>query len=187
MSILDRLFGRNLTMEKATPATTDAQSLERYEYLLRTAKPDTIEQAHVDAFDRLSPQQRDLVFDRLLAVSPAAERPLDASSATLAKTITRAESRRPGIVTRILGDDPTGDENGGRRATADAGSLLGSFATYAIASTAIDAIFWAGLIGSTVAADDGSWSAQPESTDTGGDDFGGNDFAGNDFFGGFDF
>ena len=33
---------------------TDEQAVERYRYMLRTAPPDTIEQAHEEAFSRLS-------------------------------------------------------------------------------------------------------------------------------------
>lgn len=176
MALLDRILGRNITITTPEPPTNDEQAVERYEYLLRTAKPDTIEQAHVDAFEKLTPEQRDLVFDRFAADLPTGESPADASPAALAKTATRAEAREPGILTRTFGDGRS--RNGDNDALG--GSFLGSFATYAIASTAIDAIFWAGLIGTTVVANTDASPDTPDSTDAAG-------VSGMDFFGAFDF
>src|SRR5688500_3234244 len=36
----------------------DAQALERYRYMLKTAPPETLEQAHAEAFAKLTPEQR---------------------------------------------------------------------------------------------------------------------------------
>ncbi|MDF9457858.1 hypothetical protein P5837_30560 [Bacillus cereus] len=44
---------------------TDQQAVERYRYMLRTAPPDTIEQAHEEAFARLTPEQRRLALEQL--------------------------------------------------------------------------------------------------------------------------
>ena len=41
----------------ATP-DNDAQALERYRYMLRTAPPETLEQAYAEAFAKLTPEQR---------------------------------------------------------------------------------------------------------------------------------
>ena len=168
MALLDRILGRNITIDTPAPPTTDEQAVERYEYLLRTAKPDTIEKAHIDAFERLTPEQRDLVFERFIAEPPAGERPADSTSATLAKTATRAEAREPGILARTLGDDQSDDGTTNGKAGPFGGSFLGTFATYAIASTAIDAIFWAGLIGTTVVANTPASPDASDSTDVGG-------------------
>ena len=174
MALLDRILGRNITLDTPAPPTNDEQAVERYEYLLRTAKPDTIERAHVDAFEQLTPQQRTLVFDRFVAELPAGELPGDATPATLAQTATRAEAREPGILARTFGDYRS-DAGDSRSNTGPAGaSFLGTFATYAIASSAIDAIFWAGLIGTTIVA------SNPDDTDAG-------DAGGTDFFSVFDF
>ena len=39
-------------------STRDAEAIRRYRYLLRTAPPEAIEQAHAEAFEQLSPDQR---------------------------------------------------------------------------------------------------------------------------------
>src|SRR3712207_6947952 len=78
MGLLDRLFGRRRSdgyhdpgYQQAAPqygghqaspppqggAPTDQQAVERYRYLLRTAPPDKIEEAHAEAFAQLTPQQ----------------------------------------------------------------------------------------------------------------------------------
>ena len=38
--------------------TTDEQAIARYRYRLKTAPPETIEQAHAEAFAQLTPEQR---------------------------------------------------------------------------------------------------------------------------------
>ena len=182
MAFLDRLLGRNITLDTPAPPTTDDQAVERYEYLLRTAKPDTIEQAHVDAFERLTHEQRDVVFGRFLADSPAGERPADAEPATLAKAATVAETREPGFLIRTFRGERS--DAGDTKATTGpvGGSFLSSVATYAVASSAIDAIFWAGLIGTTVVA---SNTASPDTSDS--TDVGADSGSGFDFFGALDF
>lgn len=149
MRLLDRILGRNITLDTPPSTSSDEHAVERYEYLLRTARPDTIERSHVDAFERLTPQQRDLVFERFTAEVPADDRPADASSMTLAKAATRVEAREPGTLTRVLAGNRITSGDGRDEGGPLGGSLFATFATYAIASTAIDAIFWAGLIGTT--------------------------------------
>src|SRR5690349_9236566 len=71
MGLLDRLFGRRPHQTgyqdrppryERRPAQdgrlSDEQALERYRYLLRTAPPEQIEQAHAEAFAQLTPDQR---------------------------------------------------------------------------------------------------------------------------------
>jgi acyl-CoA reductase-like NAD-dependent aldehyde dehydrogenase len=60
------LFGRS------TPA--DDQAIARYHYMLKTAPPETIEQAHAEAFARLTPEQRRKVLEEMGDRIPAAER-----------------------------------------------------------------------------------------------------------------
>ena len=59
MGLLDRLLGRpdrsggrtrNRVPPSPPPRSADEQAIERYRYLLRTAPPDQIEQAHAEAF-----------------------------------------------------------------------------------------------------------------------------------------
>src|SRR4051812_42760399 len=58
----------------AAPSQEDEQALERYRYLVRTAPPDRIEQAHEEAFARLTPDQRRQALEQLSAAVPAGER-----------------------------------------------------------------------------------------------------------------
>lgn len=88
--------------------TSDAQAIERYRYLLRTAPPETLEQAHAEAFAKLTPEQRRAVLGQLTDVAPAAERASVAAtspddSLALARVATRAELRQPGLMERTLG------------------------------------------------------------------------------------
>ncbi|MFN2446172.1 MAG: hypothetical protein ABR606_11415 [Vicinamibacterales bacterium] len=84
-----------------------AQVIERYRYLLKTAPPDAIEQAHEEAFARLSPEQRRTVLEQLSSDAPEYEQGARTSKAddprSLAKMATRAEMRRPGTLERTFG------------------------------------------------------------------------------------
>src|SRR5687768_7668701 len=82
-------FGRMLGIEDESdrrravqPATnspraapdSEAQALERYRYMLRTAPPETLEQAHAEAFAKLTPDQRRALLAELSSAAPANER-----------------------------------------------------------------------------------------------------------------
>jgi hypothetical protein len=54
----------------------DEQAMARYRYMLKTAPPETIEQAHAEAFAQLTPEQRRLVLEKMAQSVPASERPL---------------------------------------------------------------------------------------------------------------
>jgi len=75
--------------------------------MLKTAPPETIEQAHAEAFSRLTPQQRRLLLEQLSAEVPAAERAAAARMSdnphALAQLATRAEMRQPGTMERTFG------------------------------------------------------------------------------------
>src|SRR3954465_1041514 len=79
MGLLDRLFGRRDRSRDGGPTYTrrptgrlsDDQALERYRYLLRTAPPDQIEQAHAEAFAQLTPEQRRQGLGQLSAAGGA--------------------------------------------------------------------------------------------------------------------
>jgi hypothetical protein len=117
---------------------SDQQAVERYRYLLKTAPPDTIEQAHEEAFSRLTPEQRQLVLQQLSGVSTPAEQPQTSEDpGALARLATRAEIRQPGILERLFGSTPNGSSGFGSGAARGggmglggmiAGSLLGSVA-----------------------------------------------------------
>ena len=82
---------------------TDQQAVERYRYLLRTAPPEAIEQAHAEAFAQLTPAQRRLVLEGLSKDLPPQERTDRDDPRSLARLATRAELRRPGTLERAFG------------------------------------------------------------------------------------
>src|SRR3982751_4339597 len=112
MGFLTRLIGLE-SDPKPEPAVTrggagtprvddDQQALERYRYMLRTAPPETLEQAHAEAFAKLTNEQRQRLLSELAASAPAAEQGAIAATSVddtraLARVATRAEVRQPGI------------------------------------------------------------------------------------------
>lgn len=107
----------------------DAQALERYRYLLRTAPPDAIEQAHAEAFAQLTGEQRAQVLRDLSQELPPGERALGAGQddpKTLARMATRAEVRQPGTLERAFGGRGMGGMMGGSLLSSVAGAFIGS-------------------------------------------------------------
>src|SRR5687767_5138860 len=141
------LFGRS--------TSADDQALARYHYMLKTAPPETIEQAHAEAFARLTPEQRRKVLEEMGDRIPAAERAqaekAGASPEALARVATRAEMRQPGSLGGMM-----------------AGSLLSSIAGAVIGSMIAQHFF-------SNAGADVAESAPPM------DDGGGFDASGGDF------
>jgi hypothetical protein len=133
MGLFDRNWGATRPArgsEAADLPTDDERALARYRYLLNTAPPEAIEQAHAEAFAQLTPEQRRLVLTRLAENVPAAERAqLEQAGATpqsLARVATRTEMRQPGALERIFGGRGAGAGVGFGGMLA--GSLLGSIA-----------------------------------------------------------
>ena len=133
------LFGRS----------EDEQAVERYRYMLRTAPPDTIEKAHMDAFAKLTPEQRQLALQQLAQVTPPEERRyVSEDPQSLARLATRAEIRQPGILERLFGGVRPGSGAGfgfgsgiglgGMFAGSLLASLAGSFIGSAIAESFFD-------------------------------------------------
>lgn len=81
--------------------STTPEAVSRYQYLLRTANPSQIEQAHEQAFAAMTPTERAEV---LRALSTTAEVPTDASASSLARSATRLEVQQPGALQRVLGN-----------------------------------------------------------------------------------
>ena len=85
---------------------TDEQAIARYRYMLQTAPPETIEQAHEEAFSRLTPEQRRMVLDQLRTTLPEHEKQTAAANQddprSLARMATRAEMRQPGTIERTF-------------------------------------------------------------------------------------
>lgn len=167
-------------MGRSPVPENDAQAIERYRYMLRTAPPETLEQAHAEAFSKLTPEQRSQVLGQLADEAPANERAAVAATAVndpqaLARVATRAEMRNPGTVERTLG-------GGGMGMGA---SLLSSFAMGFAGSMVAQSVFSAmsgfGDNGNADAgADEGSDETAQADQDDGGDD-GGFDDGGGDF------
>ncbi|HYI32857.1 MAG TPA: hypothetical protein VEX88_05285 [Glaciibacter sp.] len=137
MGLLDLVLGRKLDMEPepvaAGASREDARAVDRYEQMLRTAPSDVIEKVHVEAFEKLTPAQLDLLLERFSADAPSPEeRPADAQPATLARAAAQAETRQPGALARIF----KGDHSGISPATWVGYSILDTVAWYAIASVA---------------------------------------------------
>ena len=173
MGFFDKVFGRDTTLEDRPTAhrptvkrTDDEIAVERYEYLLRTATPQTIEKVHEEAFAKLTPAQLDIMFGRLAEVAPENERPTDATPATLAKAATLTEAKQPGALARAFG---------GQDGAGWGGSMYGTLAGYVVASSLLDAYFFAGLTSTA--------SAQVAGTDTAS----GSAASGDGGWGGFDF
>lgn len=146
MGFLDRLFGRNRPREQEThtdqPASpgqprnlslTDQQAIERYQYMLRTAPPEAIEQAHEEAFAKLTPEQRQMVLSQLSTVTPENERPASATDdpRALAHMATRAEVRQPGTLVNIFGKPiTTPDGASGSGSSAGASNAAPNYGGY---------------------------------------------------------
>lgn len=119
------------------PQDPDEAAIERYRYMLRTAPPDAVEQAHAEAFAKLTPDQRQKVLADLSTAVPESERATSAEPQALARMATRAEMRNPGTMERTLG----GGRGGPGMGSMIAGTLLASVAGAFIGTAIADAMF----------------------------------------------
>ena len=203
MGLLDRLLGRNRRPEhpdhhplpsgQVPPgpgASEDERAVERYRYLLRTAPPDQIEEAHAEAFAKLTPEQRRQVLDQLATTG---ERAQGDDPRSLARAATRAEVRNPGTLERAFGGGYGGGPSFGSML---GGSLLGTIGGLVIGTAVADALFDTGMGDSglfggedeTAAADGGDgFGAEDAGYGADGDYGAGGDVGGGDFGGGGDF
>ena len=197
MGLLDRLLGRedqnrprpawNSQPQQPRPQqrqrTADEVAIERYRYLLRTAPPEQVEQAHAEAFAKLTPQQRQQVLSELSAAVPVSERVQSDDPRSLARMATRAEMRQPGTMERALGGRGMGMGMGGMIA----GGLLASVAGAFIGTAIADAMFDVNDSGESVeAADAGGDGGGDGGGDAGGEaGSGGGDYGGGDYGGGY--
>ncbi|MFY0577434.1 hypothetical protein ACN28S_26710 [Cystobacter fuscus] len=186
MGLLDRIFGRGSSTSipsarptAASAGSADDQALARYRYLLRTAPPEAIEQAHAERFAQLTPEQRTRALRELSEQLPPSERgpaSQDADPRALARMATRAELRQPGFMERTFG--------GGGFGSMLAGSLLGSIAGNFI-GTAIAHQFLGGFDGFD-GSEPGDFDATQAESSGLEEDAGGFDDSGFDDGGGFD-
>jgi hypothetical protein len=210
MGFLDRLLGREdrashdpgHVSEPSAPASTasteDERALERYRYLVRTAPPERIEEAHEEAFAKLTPEQRRLALEQLTQQVPD-ERPRGDDPCSLAQLATRAEIRQPGTVERAFGRGAMGGAGIGGLGMGS--GLLGTFVT-AFAGTLVAQALFSDLAdgelfdggsdggdehGDAGADEGGADSGGGDVIDSGGSDsgadLGGGDFGGGDFGG----
>ena len=198
MDMLRRLFGSDEPRSQSPQSrprsgqmSTDEQAVERYRYLLRTAPPETIEEAHAEAFAKLTPEQRRMVLQELDSTLTPAEHaagaPYDEDPRSLARLATRAEMRQPGTLERTWSGMPAGMGMGGLMM----GNFMGTIAGVIVGSAIADAFFGdAGYNeGSAEAAEapadtSGAEGGDFAAGDSGFGDFGGGDFGGGDFGGG---
>jgi hypothetical protein len=200
MGILDWIRGVDKAPERRQPPPQreqggglaagqpeDEQALDRYRYMLKTAPPETIEQAHAEAFERLTPEQRRMVLRELSAVTPEAERAAFAQGGdappTLARMATRAELRQPGTIERTFGGMGGGMGFGGLMGgsflSAMAGTVVGSMIAHQFFGA--DSAFAAGdhggghdqESGAGARENEGDYGADDMSSDMDGGDFGG--------------
>ena len=166
--------GRAGPQDSTTGASAqDRQAIARYRYLLRTAPPEQIEEAHAQAFTQLTPDQRQQVLREMTQTLPAGEQPQGDDPRQLARAATRAEMQQPGYLQRTFGGrgyaggGGMGGAMGGGMMGAIGGSMLGTIAGVVIGTAIADSLM-GGFDGSPehqdVAADGGDTSG-----DTGGD------------------
>jgi hypothetical protein len=132
MGFFDRLRDGLGTQRPQDAPSSDDQAIARYRYLLKTAPPETIEQAHAEAFAQLTPAQRQQVLQDLAAAAPeggerAAVLRAGDQPESLARTATRAELGQPGVLERIFGG--AGPAPGAAAAPGMGGLLAGTFLT----------------------------------------------------------
>jgi hypothetical protein len=143
----------------------DEVAIERYRYMLKTAPPETIEQAHAEAFAKLTPEQRQQVLAEMSTAVPEAERARSTEPRELARMATRAEMHHPGTMERTLG----GGHRGPGMGSMIAGTLLASVAGAFIGTAIADALF---------DDDFGGDEELAAAEEVPADDFGGEDFGG---------
>jgi hypothetical protein len=206
MDMLRRLFGGDEPRSLAAQArprpremSPDEQAVERYRYLLRTAPPETIEEAHAEAFAKLTPEQRRMVLQELSSTLTPAERaaraPYDEDPRSLARLATRAEMRQPGTLERTWSGMPAGLGMGslmmGNFMSTIAGVMVGSMIADAFLGNAgydQGAVEAADASADTFGAEGGDFGAGDSGFgDVGGVGDIGGDFGGFGDFGGGDF
>ncbi|WP_277212067.1 hypothetical protein [Isoptericola croceus] len=181
----------------ASPGTAggrgaDDVAIDRYRYLLRTAPPDAVEQAHVEAFSQLTPEQRRRVLAEVGASLPASERATSDDPQALARMATRAELRNPGTLENSFRGQ------GGAAGAPGFGSMVGSSLLGTVAGVVIGSAVANALFGpmfgdpTTPVAEDAAAGAEgADAADSGGfdagADAGGAEVAGDEggLFGGF--
>lgn len=173
--------------QQGQQSSEDERAIARYKYLLRTAPPEKVEQAHAEAFGKLSPEQRQQVLAQLTNELPQGEAPQSDDPQAMARAATRAEMQQPGYLQRsFAGSGGSGGRGGPGMGSMFAGSMMGTVAGVVVGSMVAQSLFGgyeqspeAGEVGEAGEGDAGAEGAEA------GGDFGGGDFGGGDFGGGF--
>ena len=214
MDMLRRLFGGDeprrqpeRPRSRSRQMSPDEQAVDRYRYLLRTAPPETIEEAHAEAFAKLTPEQRRMVLQELDTTLTPAERAsgaaYDEDPRSLARLATRAEMRQPGTLERTWSGMPAmGGVGGMGMGGFMMNNFMGTIAGVFVGSMIADAFLGNSGYDQASAADAGAAESGAEGgdfADAGGADagagdggafgdfggdfggFGGGDFGGGDF------
>ncbi|MBC8165276.1 MAG: hypothetical protein H7Y20_05310 [Bryobacteraceae bacterium] len=163
-------------------SSNDQQAIERYRYMLRTAPPETIQQAHEEAFARLTAEQRQIVLRELTASAPPEEsRQATDEPASLARLATRTEVRQPGMLERVFGSSRMSGGSGGGMGIGGmlGGTFLASIAGTFIGSSIAHSFFEQNPLESEnaqgmneIASSDDTLASSGNTTDAGADDFG---------------
>jgi hypothetical protein len=184
--ILDKLFGGDEDLQPkpaqhaGSARAADEHAIARYRYMLKTAPPETIEQAHAEAFAVLTPEQRSTLLQQLSVDLPEAERSAAGVSAkddpeSLARLATRAEVRQPGAMERAFSSvGSRGLGMGGMMA----GSFLSGIAGAVIGSAIAQSFFADSSLGDSAQGESSDTMFSDASPDAGSDvgDFDGGDF-----------
>jgi hypothetical protein len=180
VGILDKLLGRDQEPQpnpaqrpSADPTQSgDEQAIARYRYMLKTAPPEAIEQAHAEAFAKLTPEQRSMLLQALSAnigdgEGAAAGVAGKDDPQSLARLATRAEVRQPGTMARAFGGiGGRGMGMGGMMA----GSFLSTIAGVVIGSAIAQSFLGPSASGDNSAGEQGSEDmASDTSADAGSD------------------
>lgn len=154
--------------------SADEEAIARYRYLLETAPPERIEEAHAEAFARLTPEQRRQVLSELARSSGEPVR--DDSPRSLARAATRLEMRRPGSLLTTFGDGMGMGYGRGGLGMGGLGMGMGGMGMGSMLLSSVAGAFIGTAIADEIFDHDGfmDW------------DTGGNDVADGDAFAGFD-
>lgn len=183
MDMLRRLFGTeeprpqpDQMRSRSRQMSPDEQAVDRYRYLLRTAPPETIEEAHAEAFSKLTPEQRRMVLQELDSTVTPAERAAGVTNddpRSLARLATRAEMRQPGTLERTWSGMPAGA--GGVGGMGMGGLMMGNFMS-TIAGVMVGSMIADAFLGNSGYDQGDGASADASAADTSGAD--GGDFGG---------
>jgi hypothetical protein len=168
------------------PTDADERALQRYRYMLRTAPPETIEQAHEEAFAKLTSAQRAQALRELAVVTPEAERAALAGERDDPQSLAHLGPRgQPGTMERAFGGTGRGYGMGGMMGGSIFASLAAGFVGSLVAQQFLDSV---GDFGSDEDETSEQSGDQETYDDAGGDygsDYGSGGFGGGDFGGDF--